>query len=248
MADESYTNGPIPDLQPPQASRRSHKKRLIAGLVLIGILLIAIGAWEIWHTGHNTTKTSSTAITISSKCPITADTSTNKTFTLPSDWSWYTIKDIGIKYAYPKDWTQPTTQTNSGLQKYVASFTVASLGASATVSLRPDCSDFQTNITAINSGTFDLLSGPTTTRATQHSQTSYSSLSHWTSDPGNQYQLVNSDIVNVGSIRSAVLTYGIISGSQVCPDDKLATNDQTKCITQSISDELDKVISSLQKI
>lgn len=167
----------------------------------------------------------------------------------PSGWNWYEIKDIGLKYAYPKSWDSPTNQTNSGgIQKYVTSFTVDPSGANTMVSLSPDSSDFQPTLSDIKNGKFDTLSGPTTTKAIKHNQTSYSSLSHWSSDAGNQYRLITYNVVGVGSIKSVLADYSVVTGSEVCPDDRLAPSDQPKCINQSISDEVDKVISSLQKI
>lgn len=116
------------------------------------------------------------------------------------------------------------------------------------VSLSPDCSGFLSTSSDINNGKFDTLSGPTITKAIKHNQTSYSSLSHWSSDAGNQYKLITYDVVNVENIKSVIVEYSIVAGSPVCPDDRLASSDQPKCIDQSINNEVDEVISSLQKI
>ena len=209
-------------------------------LVIVGIL--GFIGWDVWHPKNNTNKTYTVA------CSTTVQTTGSKSSQLPSGWNWYEIIDIGLKYAYPKSWDSPTTQTNSGSQKYMASFTISSSGANTMVSLSPDCLDFQSTLSDINSGKFDTLSGPTTTKAIKHNQTSYSSLSHWSSDAGNHYQLITYEVVNVESIRSVTVSYSIIAGSQTCPDDRLASSDQPKCLNQSISDEVDKIISSLQKI
>lgn len=214
----------------------------INGLLILAIVgLLGFAGWDVWHHKNKNDKTYTTA------CSATVQTSGNPS-QLPSGWNWYKINDIGLEYAYPTSWGPPTTQTNSGVQKYVASFTIGSTGTNTAVSLSPDCSDFQSALSDINGGKFDILSGPTTTRAIKHSQMSYSSLSHWSSDAGNQYKLTTYDVVSIGTIKSVVVDYSVISGSEVCPDDKLASNDQPKCINQSISDEVDEVINSLQKI
>src|SRR3990167_7605822 len=172
--------------------------------VITGLLILAIGGvfglvgWYVWGTKNNTDKTYDTA------CSTTVQPTNNKSFQLPSSWNWYEIKDIGLKYAYPKSWDSPTNQTNSGK--------------------------------------FDSSSGPTTTKAIRHNQTSYSSLSHWSSDAGNHYQLITYNVVSVESIKSVIVDYRVVAGSEVCPDDRLASSDQAKCINQSISDEVDKVI------
>lgn len=216
--------------------------------VIIGLLILAIGGvfgfvgWYVWGAKNNTDKTYDTA------CSTTVQPTNNKSFQLPSSWNWYEIKDIGLKYASPKSWDSPTNQTNSGTQKYVTSFSVGSSGTNTMVSLSPDCSDFRSTLSDINNGKFDSQSGPTTTKAIRHNQTSYSSLSHWSSDAGNHYQLITYNVVSVGSIKSVIVDYRVVAGSEVCPDDRLASSDQPKCINQSISDEVDKVISSLQKI
>lgn len=221
----------------------SKNKIPLVGLV---VLVIATGAY-VWYSKVYHAKNSAGS-TYSTACSATTPTINNKSFKLPSGWSWYEIKDIGLKYAYPKSWDSPTTQTNSGSEKYVASFTIGSSGTNTMVTLDPDCSDFQTTLSNINNGKFDTLSGSITTRAIKYDQTSYSSLSHWSSDAGNQYQLTTYDVASVGSIKSVTVDYSIATGSEVCPDDRLASSDQPKCINQSISDEVNKVISSLQKI
>lgn len=211
-------------------------------LILVVVGILGSVGWYVWGAKDNTNKTYNAA------CSTTIQTTGSKSSQLPSGWNWYEIKDIRLKYAYPKSWEFPTTQTNSGSQKYVASFTVGSSGANTMVSLSPDCSDFQSTLSDINNGKFDTLSGPTTTKAIKHNQISYSSLSHWTSNAGNHYRLITYHVVSVGSIKAVIVDYSIVAGSEVCPDDRLASSDQSKCINQSISDEVNKVISSLQKI
>jgi hypothetical protein len=229
---------------PAVASPRFLKKRIaLVGLI---ILIITAGAY-VWDSQVHHAKNSAGS-TYSAACSVTAQAPNNKSFQLPSGWNWYEIKDIGLKYAYPKSWDPPTTQTNSGIQQYAASFTDSSSGANTIVILSPACSDFQSSLSDINNGKFDTLSGPTITKAIKHSQTSYSALSHWSSDAGNQYKLLTNDIVSVGSIKSVIVEYSVVSGSQLCPDDRLAPSAEPKCINQSISDEVDEVIGSLQKI
>lgn len=235
---------PVAASTPAVSSPRFPKKKI--ALVSLIVLIIATAAYA-WYSKAYHAKNSA-GLTYTDVCSTTVQTTNNKSFQLPSGWGWYEIKDIGLKYAYPKSWDSPTTQTNSGVEKYVASFTIGSSGANTMVSLSPDCSDFQPALSDINNNKFDILSGPTTTRAIKHNQSSYSSLSHWSNDAGNQYQLITYDVVSVGSIKSVVVDYSIVTGSEVCPDDRLASSDQPKCINQSISDEVDKVISSLQKI
>jgi hypothetical protein len=214
----------------------------VRGLIILTIVgLLAFIGWSIWNaTKEDTNKTYSAA------CSTTAQTNNN--YQLPSDWNWYEIKAVGLKYAYPKSWGSPTTQTNSGSQNYVASFTITGTEANTMVSLIPTCSDFKSNLSNINSGKFDILSGSTITKAIKHDETFYSSLSHWSSDAGNQYKLVTYSVVSAGSINTVEIDYSVVTGTQVCPDDRLASSDQPKCINQSISDEVDQVIGSLRKI
>jgi hypothetical protein len=238
-----YTQ-PVAAPTPAVSSPRFSKKKI--ALVCLTVLIIATGAYA-WY-GKVYHAKNSAGLTYSDACSTIVQTTNNQSFQLPSGWGWYEIKDIGLKYAYPKSWGSLTTQTNSGVEKYVASFTIGSSGANTMVSLSPSCSDFQATLSDINNNKFDTLSGPTTTRAIKHNQSSYSSLSHWSNDAGNQYQLITHDVASAGSIKSVVVDYSVVTGSQSCPDDRLASSDQPKCINQSISDEVDKVISSLQKI
>lgn len=217
--------------------------RIVKGLIIL--LALGILGFAGWSIGH---KEDSNNITSGNVCGTKAQTASNNNFKLPNDWSWHEVKDIGIKFAYPKKWADPSVQTNSGTQQYVASFTVDSLGTNTTVSLNPDCSDFQSALSSINSDKFDTVDGTVTTKAIRHGQASYSSLTHWSTDAGNRYQLTTSAAVNAEGINVATIDYGVVADSQSCPDDKLASNDQPKCINQSVSDEIDKVISSLQKI
>ncbi len=212
-------------------------------LIVLGIVsILGLVGWKVWYPKTNTNNTYVAA------CSTTLQAPNNESSQLPDSWNWYEIKDVGLKYAYPKSWGTPTTLTNSGSQKYEASFTIGSSGANIMVSLSPDCSDFQATLSDINNGKFDILSGPTTTKAINHNQTSYSSLSHWSSNAGNQYKLTTYDVVSVGSINAVTVDYSIIADKESCPDDRLASSDQPKCINQAISDEIDRVISSLQKI
>lgn len=220
-----------------QKSRRIYKFLII--LVVVGTTLMA--SWFVSRPKSN----NNSPLNV---CSTNIKDTTNESSQLPLNWVWYEIKDIGLKYAYPKDWTSPTTLTNSGSQKYEASFTVSSSGANTIVSLSPGCSDFQTTLSDINNGKFDTLEDNTTTKAIKHSQSSYSALTHWSGDSGHQYKLITYNVVSVESIRSVTVTYSVVAGSESCPDDKVATSDQSKCITQSISDEVDKIIGSLQKI
>lgn len=215
---------------------------VVKGLIILVTLgVLGFVTWYVWPTKDNTNNIDTTA------CSTTQATS-NKSSQLPSGWNWYEIRDIGLKYAYPKSWDPPTTQTNSGLEKYVASFTLGSSGTNTTVSLSPDCSDFQSSLSAINNDQFDTVDDRITTKAINHNLTSYSSLSHWSSDAGNHYQLITYAVVSVGRIKLVTISYSVVTGSEVCPDNKLAPANQPKCINQSTSDEIDKVISSLQKI
>lgn len=219
------------------------KKIVVVGLIILIIATLAY-AWysRVYHAKNSAGSTYNAASSTN------AQNANNKSFQLPSGWVWYEFKDIGIKYAYPKTWDSPTNQTNSGMQEYVVSFTIGTSGANTMVSLISDSSDFQSTLSDIKNGKFDTLSGPVTTKAIKHTQTSYSSLSHWSSDAGNQYRLITHNVVLVGSIKSILVNYSIITGSESCPDDRLAQNDRPKCINQSIGDEVDKVISSLQNI
>lgn len=211
-------------------------------LILIIIGLLGFIGWYVWPAkNNNDNKTYNVA------CPSTVQT--NNSSQLPNGWSWYEISGIGLKYAYPNSWGSATTQTNSDSQEeYVASFTTVGSGANTTVILSADCSDFQSNLSDINNGKFDILGGPTITKAIKHDGSSYSSLSHWSSDSGNQYKLATYRVVGVGSINTVEVDYSVVTGTQVCPDDRLASSNQPKCINQSISDEVDQVLGSLQKI
>lgn len=247
VAPESQVDYPQPPIAPtPVVSSPRFPKKKIA-LVSLIVLIIATVAYTLYGKVYHSKNSAS--LTYNAACSTTVQNTDNKSLQLPSGWNWYETKDIGLKYAYPKSWDSPTTQTNSGgIQKHVASFTVGSSGTNTMVSLSPDCSDFQPTLSDINNGKFDTLSGPTITKAIKHNQTSYSSLSHWSSDAGNHYQLITYNVVSVGSIKSVIVEYSVVAGSEVCPDDRLASNNQPTCINQSISDEADKVISSLQKI
>ncbi len=221
-----------------QKAHRIYKVLII--LVIVGIL--GLVGWKVWYPKTNSSNTYVAA------CSSTIQAANNESSQLPDGWNWYEIKDAGLKFAYPKSWGLPTTITNSGVQKYVASFTIGSSGANTMVSLSSDCSDFQSTLSDINNSKFDTLSGPTTTKAINHNQTSYSSLSHWSSNAGNQYKLTTFDVVSIGSINNVTVDYSIIASKESCPDDRLASSDQPNCINQTISDEIDRVISSLQKI
>lgn len=217
------------------------KKIALVGLIVLAITTAAFA----WYSNTNQAEDSTGS---TSPCSTTAQTTDTKSFQLPSDWSWYEIKDIELKYAYPKSWGEPTTQTNSGKREYVASFTVDSSGANTTVLLSPDCSDLLSTLSDINTGKLDTVNDSATTKAIKHDQTAYSTLSHWSSDGGNQYKLITNKAVSVESIKSVLVDYSIVAGSEVCPDDRLASGNQPKCINKSISDEIDKVTQSLQKI
>src|SRR3989344_2699347 len=217
-------------------------KRVYGALVVIGLLSIVIVAcWLVFRpSSYNTSPVN--------VCSADIEDTSNKSTQLPTGWSWYEIKDAEVKYAYPNTWESPTTLTNSGSSKYEAIYTVTSSGANITISLSPSCSDFQAALADIKNGKFDTLNDNSTTKAIGHDQSSYSSLSHWSSDAGNQYQLVDYEVVSVKSIKSAQVSYSLIAGSESCPDDRLALNNQIKCINQFIDDEIDNVINSLQKI
>lgn len=242
-------DSPPPALATPPAEAPPKSSRKKIALVALAVLVIAVVAYILFTRVYHTNNGSSADSTPVAKCSIATQTTDNQSFQLPSGWNWYEIKSIGLKYAYPISWGDQTTQTNSGsIQEYVSSFTVKPSGATTLVSLSPDCSDFVSNLSDINNGKFDVLSGPTITKAIDHSQLSYSSLSHWSNDAGNQYKLTISRVVSIEGIRSVIVDYSVVTGSQLCPDDKLASNDQTECITQSTADEVNKIISSLQKI
>lgn len=209
-------------------------------LVILSIALLGLLGWYILRPKKNTNTTYETA------CSTTTQTNGNESFQPPDGWNWYDINDAAVRYAYPASWQSPTDQTNSGVEKYATSYTLGSSGTETTVTLSPSCSDFQPNLSAINDGTFDT-SEYTSTKAIKQDQSSYSSISHWSSDAGNQYKLTTYKIVNVGSIKSVIAEYSVIAGSEVCPEDSLAGSDKPKCITQANSDEVDKVIDSLQK-
>ncbi len=217
---------------------------LVSLIVIVGLLVFA--GRQIWHKQASTSQ-ANTQQTINTACPNIAQTD-NKSFQLPSGWQWHEIKDAGVKFAYPENWSSPTDQTNSGIEKYAVSFTIGKSDTNIMVTLSPDCSDFQTAISDINNGEYDTTDDSTVTRTIKHDQLSYYSLIHWPSDAGNQYQLVIHKVLNVDRIKSVLVEFSVIAGSQTCPDDRLASNDQTKCIDQAVSDEVDKVISSLQKI
>lgn len=211
-------------------------------LILVVVGVLGFIGWGIWHSKNNSNKTN--FIGCSTTVPATSGSAQ-----LPSDWTWHEYKDIGLKFAYPSSWGTATDQTNSGgIIKYVSSFTEESSGANTMVTLNLECSELQTALSDINNGKFDTLSGPTIIKAIKHDQTSYSSMSHWTGDAGNIYELITNDFVNVGNIRSVIVDYTIGTGSEVCPDDSLAPSGGSKCINQSISDVADEVIGSLQKI
>lgn len=209
-------------------------------LVIVVIALLGLLGWFVLRPKKNTT--------YSTACSATVQTNGNESFQLPGGWNWYDTKEAEVRYAYPSSWESPTNQTNSGDGKYVVSYTLGASGAETTVTLSPGCSDFQPNLTAINNGTFNTTENKTITKIIRHNQSTYTSLSHWSTDSGNQYQLTTYKIVSVGPIRSVVVDYSVIAGSEVCPEDSLASSNQSKCITQTISDEVDRVISSLQKL
>lgn len=221
------------------SQKRPRLVKVLLIIVIVGILGFA--GWYFWQSKNN-----SNGVYVAS-CSTTTQITGNKSSGPPNGWKWYEIKDIGVKYAYPKSWGSPTTLTNSGSPKYAASFTLSPSGANTIVTLDPSCSEFQPTLSDINNGKFDTLSGPTITKAIEHDKSSYSSLSHWSGDAGNHYKLVTYDVVSVGNIKSVTVDYSVITGTEVCPDDQLAPSGKTKCINQSISDEVDKVISSLQK-
>lgn len=230
-----------------QKSFRVDKILILICVIIIGLL--GLIGWEVWgiHDNANTANPNRNHTTTGA-CPKIAQTTDNTSFQLPNGWHWYELRDAGLRYAYPDSWDSPTNQTNSGAQKYVTSFTVGSSGANTTVTLSPECSGFQAALSDINNGTFDTLTGSTITKAISHSQSAYSSLSHWSSDAGNQYELATFNVVSIGQIKSVKVEYNIVTDSQSCPDDRIASNDQPECINQSINDEVAKVISSLQKM
>ena len=211
-------------------------------IVLGAVSVIGIASRYIWWP-----KDSNKNIYVA-ECSTTIQAANVEPFKLPSYWSWNEIKDIGVKYAYPKSWGNPTTLTNSGAQKYETSFTVSSSGANIMVSLNPDCSDFKSAISDITNDKYNTPNGSTTTKAIRLDRSSFSLLSHWSSDAGNQYKLTTYDVVNIGSIKTAAIDYSIIAGAKQCPDDRLASFNQPKCINQIINDEVNKVIGSLKKM
>ena len=221
---------------------KQETSRIYRTLIVLGVLSIVIVAcWLVFRSNSSNTPTATV-------CSADIKDTSNESSKLPTGWSWYEIKDAEVKYAYPNNWGGPTTLTNSGSSKYETSYTVMSSGANIIVSLSPSCSDFLTALADINNGKFDTQNDNSTTKAIGHDQSSYSSLSHWSSDAGNQYQLVDYEVVSVKSIKSAQVSYSLIAGSESCPDDRLALNNQIKCINQFIDDEIDNVINSLQKI
>ena len=222
----------------------SKKINVVRGL-LVALIVACLGVlgWLIWHKKANSPITAH-----SNACSVSLPAAEGQSFKLPSGWQWYELKAAGLKYAYPNTWTHPTTQTNTGSEKYLASFTVAPSGANTTVALSQSCSDFRSIISDINNGKFDVLDSPATTIAISHDQNSYSSMSHWMSDAGNQYKLVESGLVSVGEINSVTVGYSVTTGAEICPDNALAQSSQSKCIGQSIGDQAGTIIRSLQKI
>ena len=219
------------------ADHGKHPKKNRALVYLAAVVMVCILGFAGWTVLSGKTNTSST--TYVADCSVTIPA--NKSSKLPNGWALYEIRDIGIKYFYPANWGNPTTITNSGSQKYEADFTDKSVGANVAVLLSPDCSD-------INSANSQTQDKKVATKIIKQDKSSYSTITHWTSNKGNQYKLTIYNVVSVGSINSAAVSYSVIAGKEICPDDKLAAVDQPKCINQTTSDMLDQVVKTLQEI
>lgn len=217
--------------------------RIYKSLIVLGVLgIIGISCWFFLRPNTDTATNNYVA-----ECSASIPEHNNAPTEPPYAWALYEIRDIGVKYFYPLTWGSPTIVTNSGTQNYEADHTIQPSDAFVAVLLSQDCSGFPAAISDIKNGKFDTQDGQTTTKAINHDKSSYSSMSHWTSSNGNQYKFTIYNVVNVGVIKSIAVSYTVITGEDTCPDNSLASDAQSKCINQSISDEINGVVSSLQK-
>lgn len=216
----------------PVVTKRPSKKPLL----LIGLLVIVLLVGGIYYVNHSRPKT---------KSDVEA---------LPVDWAQYKSTQFGFKFSYPKEWGTPDVHVNEagrGKAYSVGFFKPGSKsGENVSISIQSD------NVTNPDCSSKCGLSSESIKKQLSSSTEFYykdgSSYALITTAPSIRIQsALNIDqIVNLPKINASAadFSYYIPGNYKDCPSNKLSSNENKNCITETQYQTAYKVLRSLETL